>query len=158
MRHNKKSTVLQRQLLDQKFKDLPNLPPKPQGGWLKADRVALGLSIRQLAKRLKVSLKAIDSIEKNEALGTATLNSIARSAKAMGCRLVYAVVPEEGADSLESILDKRALALARRIRNQTAHSMRLEDQAVESSIASKRENDLAAELKAKQDPRLWEEP
>lgn len=157
MKHNKKNIVLQRQLLDQKFKDLQKFPPKPQGGWLKAIRVSLGLSIRQMAKRLKVSPVAITSIEKNEAQGTASLASIERSARAMDCRVVYAVVPAEETDSLEGILDKKALALARRIRNQTAHSMRLEDQEVDLETTAKRESDLGAELKAKQDPRLWED-
>lgn len=158
MRHNKKSIVLQRQLMDQKFKDLAQLPLKPQGGWLKAIRVSLGISVRQMAKRLKVTPRTVASIENNEAQGTASLSSIERSARAMGCRLTYAVVPEEGNGSLESILDQKALALAKRVRNQAAHSMRLEDQGVDPAGATGREKNLADELKAKQDPRLWDEP
>lgn len=158
MKNNKKAVILQRHLLDQKFKDLKDLPAQPQSGWLKAIRVSLGLSLRQLAKRMKVSLRTVASIEKNEAEGKASLASIERSARAMGCRLTYAVVPGEGKETLERILDERARALARKIRNQTAHTMRLENQETEADDKALQENALAAELKAKSDPRLWEEP
>jgi predicted DNA-binding mobile mystery protein A len=158
MKNNKKAVILQRHLMDQKFKELKSLPAQPQSGWLKAIRVSLGLSLRQLAKRMKVSLRTVASIEKNEAEGKASLANIERSARAMGCRLTYAVVPGEGKETLENILDERAKAAARKIRNQTAHSMRLEDQEIHVDDKALRESTLAAELKAKADPRLWEEP
>ncbi len=157
MKTNKKTIILQRHLLDQKFKELEALPAQPQSGWLKAVRVSLGLSLRQLAKRMKVGLRTVASIEKNEAEGKASLATIERSARAMGCRLVYAVVPGEGKESLENILDERARALARKIRNQTAHTMRLEDQETHADDKALQENTLAAELKANADPRLWED-
>lgn len=158
MKTNKKAIILQRHLLDQKFKDLKSLPAQPPSGWLKAIRVSMGLSLRQLAKRMKVSLRTVASIEKNEAEGKASLAGIERSARAMECRLVYAVVPGEGNVSLENILDKRAGALARKIRNQTAHTMRLEDQETHADDKALQEKNLAEELKAKADSRLWEEP
>jgi hypothetical protein len=107
---------------------------------------------------MKVSLRTVASIEKNEAEGKASLANIERSARAMGCRLTYAVIPGDGKETLEKILDERAQAAARKIRNQTAHSMRLENQEVQAEDKAVQESALAAELKAKADPRLWEDP
>jgi predicted DNA-binding mobile mystery protein A len=158
MKTNRRSLITQRQLLDRNLKDIRlKTNSIPQSGWLKAVRSTLGLSIRQMAKRLKVSPVAIVSIEKNEVSGKASLSSIDRSARAMDCHLVWAVVPSEGHGSLEEILDSRAHALAKRLMSQTAHSMRLENQSVSPEEMANQEAALASELKAKADPRLWDE-
>ncbi len=67
----------------------------PRGGWLRAIRTALGISTGQLARRLGVAQQAIVKFEQNEAASKITLDSLERVAKALGCRVVYAVVPEK---------------------------------------------------------------
>ncbi len=65
-----------------------------QSGWLKCVREALFLSMENVAGRLGVSRASYDVLEKNEASGRITMNSLHRVAEAMGCEVVYAVRPK----------------------------------------------------------------
>src|SRR4051812_34546583 len=97
--------------LDQRFKALRPLAgsPRPTKGWLRAIRDALGMTSAQLAQRLGVSQPRIIELEKSEANGTVTLNTLQRAAQALGCRLVYALIPEQ---PLEKTVLERANRLA----------------------------------------------
>jgi predicted DNA-binding mobile mystery protein A len=157
MKTNKRSIAMQRQMLDRAMRKAgATVVERPHAGWLKATRVALGLSLRQMAKRLGVSPTAVAAAERNEVSGVASLANIERSARAMDCRLVYALVPQVGAPSLEAILEGRSRELARKLLRGSAHHMRLEGQAVSPADQESQVAALAAELKAKVDPRLWE--
>jgi predicted DNA-binding mobile mystery protein A len=72
---------------------------RPPEGWLRAFRHALGLSLKSIAGRLKVSPQAIHQLEKSEAAGTISLVQLEAVAGAMGCRVAYAVVPRQGSFS-----------------------------------------------------------
>src|ERR1700722_8381925 len=82
--------------LDRRFKALGPLVqnPRPPKGWLRAIRDALGMTTAQFARRLGVSQPRIIELEKSEVTGGVTLNTLQRAAEALGCRLVYALVPE----------------------------------------------------------------
>src|SRR6266568_1006611 len=67
--------------------------PTPKGDWLRMMREALGMTTRQVAQKLNVSQPRIVKIEQSEALGTITLKTLRDTANALGCDLVYAVVP-----------------------------------------------------------------
>jgi predicted DNA-binding mobile mystery protein A len=69
---------------------------RPDGGWLRAIRHALGLSLRSVAGGLKVSPQAIHQLEKSEAAGTISLGQLEAVAAAMGCRVAYALIPRQG--------------------------------------------------------------
>jgi hypothetical protein len=45
---------------------------------------------------MKVSPQAVHQLEKSEAAGTISLKQFEAAAAAMGCRVVYAVVPRKG--------------------------------------------------------------
>ena len=45
---------------------------------------------------MKVSPQALHQLEKSEAAGTISLKQLDAAASAMGCRVVYAVVPRKG--------------------------------------------------------------
>ncbi len=81
----------------------------------------------QLAKRLGVSQPRIVELERGEASGNITLKSLERAAEALGCRLVYVLVPEE---PLADRLRKRASLLADRQLAAVRQTMRLEAQEV----------------------------
>jgi predicted DNA-binding mobile mystery protein A len=68
----------------------------PLGGWLRTFRHALGLSLKTVAATLKVSPQAIHQLEKSEAARTISLRQLDAMAGAMGCRVVYAIVPRQG--------------------------------------------------------------
>jgi predicted DNA-binding mobile mystery protein A len=127
----------------------------PRLGWLKAVRESLGMSAEQLASRLGVTKQSVLSLERNEARGTASLKSLDRAAKALGCRLTYALIPEL---SLEAMLDARAVAVARQKLERVGHSMSLEAQAPPSELHDLEVKDLARELKEKLSADLWNEP
>src|ERR1700737_4512437 len=70
--------------------------PRPQRGWLHAIRQALGMSRQQVAKAMRVTQQSITDFERAEANDRITLGSLRRVAEAMGCKLVYAIVPKSG--------------------------------------------------------------
>lgn len=105
------------------------LAPPPKG-WLKAIREALGMTGQQFAARMGIKPPTVIDLEKSEALGTIQLKTLARAADALGCRLVYAIVPKA---PLQETVDARARKIALRALRRVAHSMKLEDQAVADS-------------------------
>jgi Fic-DOC domain mobile mystery protein B/predicted DNA-binding mobile mystery protein A len=82
--------------------------PRPVKGWLRAIRTGLGMSGVQLAKHLGVKPPRVVEMEKNEVDGAITLKVLERAAEAMGCMLVYALIPRAG--SLEQTLRNQAKA------------------------------------------------
>ena len=126
----------------------------PPGGWLRAVREALGITQAQLARRMHISRQSLQDFERAEAEGRITLDSLARVAGALDCRMVYAVVPENG--SLDDIRIRRAEAVADRLLKPTSHSMKLEAQGV-SERERKRQRKLLVESLLRESPRkLWE--
>ena len=126
----------------------------PPGGWLRAVREALGITQAQLARRLNISRQSVQDFERAEAEGRITLESLERVARALDCRMVYAVIPENG--SLDDIRARRADAVADRLLKPTSHSMKLEAQGV-SERERKRQRKLLIKSLLRESPRkLWE--
>lgn len=126
----------------------------PPGGWLRPVREALGITQAQLARRLNISRQSVQDFEHAEAEGRITLESLNRLARALDCRLVYAVIPENG--SLDDIRTRQAEAVADRLLKPTGHSMKLEAQGV-SDRERKRQRKLLIESLLRESPRkLWE--
>ncbi len=73
-------------------------------GWLRGVRQALGMRVEEVAKRLKVGRSEIYRLEMSELRETITLKKLRAAAEAMGCELVYAVVPREG--TLEELAEE----------------------------------------------------
>jgi transcriptional regulator with XRE-family HTH domain len=69
---------------------------RPAAGWLRTVREALGLTLADLAKRLGNSPPAVRSFEQAEAEDRITLASLRRAAAAMGCDVIYVLVPRTG--------------------------------------------------------------
>lgn len=106
----------------------------PKEGWLSTTRTALGMSAIQLAGRMNVSRQNIFQAEQNELSGSITLQTMQKMAEAMGCRLVYAIVPK---NRVEDLLAERARIVATRIVETTNKHMALEDQALTDKQISK---------------------
>jgi predicted DNA-binding mobile mystery protein A len=102
--------------------------PRPQKGWLRAIREAAGISASEVARILKTSRALPAQLEKAEAEDRITLKSLRTAANALGCNLVYALVPKRG--TLRELVEERARAQAKRQVLSVEHSMALEDQAV----------------------------
>jgi predicted DNA-binding mobile mystery protein A len=130
--------------------------PPPRSGWVRAVRESLGLTAAQLAQRLRVTATAIVDLEKREPLGKVSLETLERTVRAMGCRLVYGVVPA-AADSFDAMVDAQALRAATRLAKRTTHSMHLEKQDVEGDETEAQVNDLARALKDKLSSTMWDD-
>jgi len=126
----------------------------PRGGWLRAIRDSLGMSAEQLGQRLGISKQAVLKLESNEVRKSVSIGSLERVARELGCRLTYALIPNE---SLESQLDHRARLVAQRGLQRVGHSMALEAQQPPGSLHDLQVTELANELKDKLSTELWEE-
>ena len=100
------------------------LPPE---GWLCTVRKALDMSAAQLARRLGVTRAQVSNTEKRELNGSVTLKTLQNMAEAMGCRLVYAIIPD---GKVEDILAARAKEKAKRRVEESHKHMALESQAL----------------------------
>ena len=61
----------------------------------------------QLAGELGASISAIATLERNEARGTITIQSLRRLARGLDCTLVYALLPK-GSRTLDELIRDRA--------------------------------------------------
>jgi|SRR4051812_47707038 len=115
--------------LDKHFESLALLKAssRPPKGWLRAVRDALGMTTAQLARRLGISQPSVVQLEQSEAKGTIALHTLERAAEALGCRVVYALVPER---PLSETIRERARLVAERKLASVEHTMRLESQEV----------------------------
>lgn len=144
-----------RKVLDRRFATLPagDALQAPHRGWIRAIRDALGMTAAQMARRMGVSQPRITKLEKAEVTGAVTLASLEKAADALGCTLVYALVPRQ---PLERTIHARAEQKARQHLDRIHHTMALEDQATDNPILI---NELSALTRQyEHDPRgLWDE-
>jgi predicted DNA-binding mobile mystery protein A len=144
-----------RRQLDKRLINIKDIDThRPPRGWIKAIREALGLTTAQLGRKLGVSQPRIVKIEKSEANGSITLDSLERAAQALDCRVVYALVPRE---SLENIIEKRAHQKAKKRLESTSHTMALEAQRPEPDDENEQLKRLANNLIQKGGSSLWED-
>ncbi len=126
----------------------------PPTGWLKAIRMALGMSMQQLGKKLTVSRQNILDIEKREKDGAITIKSLREIAKALDMQFVYGFVPNAG--SLDSLIENRAKELAKEIVLRTAQTMKLEDQENSPQRIQKAIEERTEKLKKEIPKILWD--
>ncbi|MBI2606976.1 MAG: mobile mystery protein A [Deltaproteobacteria bacterium] len=158
MKTNKKNLFNQRRIIEKRLRPWLALRQEqvPQSGWIKAIRGALGINTRQLAQMLGVAQATLVMLEKREAQGKATLELIQKAAQAMNCKLVYALVPSEPFNDLDSIVSTKARALAADLLRKIEHSMCLEKQGGDAADSENQIDRLVIELKSKMDSRIWE--
>ena len=104
-----------------------NASPRPQKGWIRAVREAVGLSSSEIARRMGTSRQLTLQQEKAESEDRITLKSLRAFAQALDCDLVYALVPRAGTFAEVATRRDRAKAAANVLG--VEHSMALEDQA-----------------------------
>jgi predicted DNA-binding mobile mystery protein A len=153
---SKDRTVARRQL-DKRLDTLREAKinaQRPPRGWIKAIREALGMTTRQLATRIGVAQSRAVAIEKAEVSGAITLDSLQRAAHALDCELVYAIVPRS---PLESMVEERAIALAKNRIKSARHTMALEDQRVDEDDERAQVRELTRKLADQSGSAVWED-
>lgn len=123
------SAAQSRQRLDQRLQAIGpvELFNPPISGWIKAIRIALGMTTTQMAARMSLNQSTIVALENSEAKANIQLATLHKAAAALGCTLVYALVPNK---PLEETVRERASEYARKHLAPIEHSMALEDQKV----------------------------
>ena len=128
-----------------------NLPAK---GWVRAVRDGLLMSRRQLAGRLGLSTSRIQRLEQDEASGAVTIKTMRRTAEALDCVFVYAIIPR---DSIEETVNTQAKKKASQYLQKAKHSMSLEDQAVNEDSYQYSLDSLAEQITNKSSRTLWDD-
>jgi predicted DNA-binding mobile mystery protein A len=143
--------------LDKRFSELRPLAQaaRPSRGWIRAIREALGMTTGQFAKRLGVRQPRIVELERGEAKGNITVKTLERAAEALGCRLVYVLVPEK--PLADTIRQKAALVAERQLAS-VEQTMRLEAQEVTDKKQRTEAHELLVEKLLRSPARLWDEP
>lgn len=146
-------TTLARTRLEASLSSLRELRARmtpPRGGWSKAIRTALGMTLDDLAARLGITRSALSRLEASEQKQTIQLDSLRRVAEALDCDLVYALVPRE---PLQAMVDRQRARAAQELDARTRTHMRLEDQdEKDPDLAEWRKQHSAALI---DDRRLW---
>jgi predicted DNA-binding mobile mystery protein A len=121
-------SVRGRELLDRHFDEWQPLRglARPPRGWVRAVREALGMSAAALAARLGTTAGAVTRLEQSEAADRIRLDTLRRAADALGCDLVYLLVPRR---PLRTVVRERARELAHEQVAAVEQTMLLEDQA-----------------------------
>lgn len=117
--------------LDRNLGSARILPPRPSGGWIAAVREALGLSLAEVGQLVRVPRQNVQKFERAEADDRITLATLRRVANAMGCELVYVLVPKSG--SFAELAEQPTREQAARDVKSVMHTMALEDQKPENT-------------------------
>lgn len=139
------------------------LSQRPDKGWIRTIREALGMTAEQLGKKITPSAGRKKSsgetqgisgnsalmLERNEAKGSITLDSLERAAEALDCTLVYTLIPKT---SLTSSFNQQLKIKADIILSETKTTMSLEDQTYDKPLFDKKQ--FAEELVKKNS--LWD--
>jgi len=142
------------QQLDKALAPWRTLPlSRPNAGWLRALRQALGMTTRQVAKSVGVTQSAVVDTERTEAKGNITLATLRRYATALGCELQYALVPKR---PLQELIEERADSIARDQVSRVRHSMALEAQVTNNETLEREIKDLRQKLLEGKRSRLWQ--
>ncbi len=125
---------------------------RPSDGWVRGIRKALGMSVQQLASRIGMKQQSASKLEANELDDSITLGTLRKAAEGLDCRLVYALVPNEG--SLQATVRKQALKKASALVAPVNQTMVLEAQGVNN--LEQKINETADDLMKNITPRLWD--
>ena len=141
-----------RDKVNQAVKQFGGFPMLPPEGWIRTARTALGMSGPQLAKRFGVTKARISKAEHDELSGSVTLKSMQAMAEAMGCRFVYAVIPEL---EVEEVIKKRAFEKARAQVKAASIHMALEAQSLSDEQLAFEVKRIAMDIVEKMPFDLW---
>lgn len=78
----------------------------PSVGLLRTVRHALRIPVMEVAEAMGIDRSVVFDIETREERGGVTLATMSRMAEAMGCQVVYGVVPLDGL-TMEALWEKR---------------------------------------------------
>ena len=126
----------------------------PSTGWIKAIRKALGMSLRQLGEMMGITAQSVKEIEEREMNSTISLKVLKQFGRAMNMKLVYGFIPS--GETLDDMISRRALDIAKEIVQRTSASMKLEDQENDPERIERAINEKARKIKDEMPKYLWD--
>ncbi|MEK6547463.1 MAG: helix-turn-helix domain-containing protein [Bacteroidota bacterium] len=123
-------------------------------GWIHATRTAIGMTLKQLASRLGLSVPAVKKFEQREQAEAISLASLRKLAQAMDMDLVYYFKPKSS--SVEAMMDARVEMKAKELMNLSHQAMLLENQPTDKKNQVRELNRLIAEIRRQKLSSLWE--
>lgn len=126
---------------------------RPLKGWIKAIRTTLGMTTAQVAVKVGVSQPRIVKIEQNEPLGELKISTMQKVADGLDMEFFYGFIPKK---SLEDLVRKRAVEIAKERMKRVGHSMALENQAIPSQKKEEMLKKIVADLLDDLPKKFWE--
>jgi predicted DNA-binding mobile mystery protein A len=127
---------------------------RPKEGWIRTLRKALGMSGPQLGHRIGIKRAQISQMERMEIEDRITVGQLRRVAEALDCDLVYALVPRQ---SIETMLEKRAITKATALVTKVDAQMTLEAQQLNKDALAKEIRRETKRLLETMPRDLWED-
>ena len=128
------------------------IPLSELGIRIKDVRDAIGMTQKQLARRLKVSQPFISQIENN--IDNCNLRTVQKVLAGLECELKFVIVSKT---SLKKIVKGRAERRAKWLLDRTFSNMAMEKQAPSKSFYRMQLRELSIELGNNPGPELWED-
>ena len=125
----------------------------PNSGWIRELRKFLGISAKALAHLVGVDPSTILRFEQSEKNRSITLKTLDKLADAMNCDVAYILIPRK---PISNILFDRAMRVAQKDIMRIDRTMSLEDQKIPTREQQQQIKDLAEQLIANGDKRIWE--
>ncbi|CAN5532376.1 mobile mystery protein A [soil metagenome] len=145
---------IRRKQLDALFSSADNSLRTPKGGWIRAIRQSLGMSLETLANRIGVKSKSsVYQLEQAEVDGSLTIKRLLNVADALDCDLRIVVVPRV---PLSQMVTNQARKKAIEQLTRAGHSMAMEDQEVDRERFEALISSTAGEIRARAGAELWE--
>ena len=128
--------------------------PNPPTGWIKGIRLALGMTLQQLADKLAITKQSVQELEVREQEGAITLKTLREAGRAIDMELVYGFVPK--GDSLDQYIESKARAMAEKIVLRTSNTMKLEKQENSEERIKKAIDERTTLIKHELPKSLWD--
>ena len=106
MRESERELARRRLDKELRYYRLAGKERRPTQELLRRVRQVLGLRSAEVARAMGVNRSVLFRLEGSEARGTISLRAMTRVAQAMGCQVVYALIPGDGT-TLEEMADRR---------------------------------------------------
>jgi predicted DNA-binding mobile mystery protein A len=126
----------------------------PSSGWVHAIRLSLGMSLKQLGRRMNITAQSVKEIEEREKAGTISINVLRQFGKSLNLKFIYGFIPEK--ESISEIVKQRALEIAKEIVLRTSVNMSLEDQKNSEKRLRKAIKEKAFEIQQEMPKYLWD--
>lgn len=126
----------------------------PTKGWIHTIRTSFGITLQQLADKMKMSKQSVASLEKREMDGSVSLKTLQDAANAFDLELVYVLIPKNG--TLEDYVNEKARKKAEEIILRTSNSMKLEDQENAEKRIQQSIEERALDIKLNNIELLWD--